>query len=46
MEEVNDKKTLLSIIVPTYNCEAYLEEGLDSILSGARIRFEEGMSFG
>lgn len=33
MEEVNDKKTLLSIIVPTYNCEAYLEEGLDSILS-------------
>ena len=33
LEEVNDKKTLLSIIVPTYNCEAYLEEGLDSILS-------------
>ena len=26
-------KTLLTMIVPAYNCEAYIEEGLDSILS-------------
>ena len=28
----NSKKTLLTIIVPTYNGEAYFEEGLNSIL--------------
>lgn len=32
MTNENSKKPLLSIIVPAFNCEAYLKEGLDSIL--------------